>query len=173
MSTYVDKHTRRADAPADVLFHVACGVGGEHGWYSPGWIWELRGILDRLLGGPGMARKRKHSDRLEIGDTVGFWRVTHLKAPYQVYLLAEMKVPGVASLEFDIEPEESGNPGECASYLTQTAKFETKGLLGHAYWWLFFPAHRFIFRRMLKGMVQVAEKEHNKTAPGRPSTDQE
>ena len=170
MSHYVDRRTRRVNATPEVVFRVVCGIGGERGWYSPGWMWELRGGLDRLVGGPGMRRGRRDPDRLEIDDTVGFWRVSHLKVPRLVYLLAEMKVPGVASLEFEVEPEDPDNPDSCASFLTHTAKFEPKGLLGHAYWWVHVPAHWYLFSRMMKGLVEAAEKEQDVSAPGAPST---
>jgi len=165
MSTYVERRTRRANAPAKVLYRVVCGVGGERGWYSPSWLWELRGFLDRLIGGPGMGRKRRDPDLLEIGDTIGFWRVTHLAEPNHVYLVAEMKVPGVAALEFEVESDEAEGPGSCASFLTHTAKFEPGGLLGHAYWWLLVPMHRYVFGAMIKGMVEAAENEHRKSEP--------
>ncbi len=168
MSDYINRRTRRTNATAAVVFRVVCGIGGKRGWYSPQWLWELRGFLDRLIGGPGMGRQRRDPDLLEVGDAVGFWRVIQLKEPNHLYFLAEMKVPGIASLEFEIEPEEPENPGSTVSFLTHTAKFEPRGPLGHVYWWFLIPVHRWVFERMVKGIVEAAEREQIAAQRGMP-----
>ena len=164
MNTYVDRRRQRANASPDVMFRVVCSVGGEHGWYSPGWLWKLRGLLDRLIGGPGMSRTRRDPDELAIGDVVGFWRVVNMKPPRSLHLIAEMKVPGVAALEFEVEPTDPDDPGSPASYLTHTAKFEPRGPMGHAYWWSMVPAHKYVFGSMMAGMIDAAEREQQKSA---------
>jgi len=154
MRVYVDQRTRRANAPVEDLYRVVCDIGGENGWYSPKWMWELRGLLDRLVGGPGMGKDSRARDLLEVDDTVGFWRVVHAEEPRRVHLIAEMKVPGIAALEFEVEP----TPGGSASILTHTAKFEPRGAFGHVYWWLMVPAHGIVFETMVKNMVKAAER---------------
>jgi hypothetical protein len=164
MSIYIDRRRQRAHASPDVMFRVVCGVGGERGWYSPAWLWEFRGLLDRMLGGPGMSRPRRDPDELAIGDVVGFWRVVNMDAPRSLHLIAEMKVPGVAALEFEVEPAESDDSGAPACYLTHSAKFEPSGFMGHAYWWSMVPAHKYVFGSMMAGMIDAAEREERKGA---------
>ena len=154
MDVYEDRRSLRADASAEILFRVVSGIGGEQGWYSPDWLWRLRGLLDRMVGGPGMREGRRDPDRLEVDDTVGFWRVVHVEEPSQVHLIAEMKVPGIAALEFDVKPE----PENGGAILTHTAKFKPRGPFGHLYWWLMVPMHAVVFGSMVNNMVAEAER---------------
>ena len=61
-------------------------------------------------------------------------------------LAAEMKVPGRAWLQFEVEPAEGG------SRITQTAVFDPLRLGGLLYWYGLYPIHWLIFRRMLRGL---------------------
>lgn len=122
-------------------------IGGEQGWYSMNWAWSLRGLIDKLIGGTGMNRGRRHPSRIEVGDSIDFWRVllantdkTHL------ILYAEMKLPGEAWLEFEIDPVKK--------ILTQTATFRPKGLIGRLYWYALIPFHWIIFENMAKTLAQ-------------------
>ena len=112
--------------------------------YGDHHVTEVRHLLLEL---PGV-------DRLEVDDTVGFWRVVHVEEPRQVHLIAEMKVPGIAALEFDVRPE----PGNGGAILTHTAKFKPRGPFGHLYWWLMVPMHSFVFGSMINNMVAEAER---------------
>jgi uncharacterized protein YbjT (DUF2867 family) len=120
-------------------------IGGESGWYSGNWLWQLRGFLDKLFGGVGLRRGRTHPFNLQPGDAVDFWRVLYAnKEEGRLLLFAEMKLPGEAWLEFYIND----------NTLTQTATFRPKGILGRFYWYAVFPFHGFIF----KGMLRVITK---------------
>jgi len=137
-----------------VVFRALTRLGGRNGWYGADWLWRLRGILDHLVGGPGLRRGRRDPDRLAFGEALDFWRVTAVEADRHLALRAEMKLPGEALLEFTIEPV----PGEIPRCrLVQTARFLPRGLLGLAYWYAVMPLHRIVFGRMLRGVRRVAE----------------
>ncbi len=65
-----------------------------------------------------------------------------------------MKLPGVATLAFNIEP--SGDK-ERETRLVMTARFRPRGLFGLAYWYAVVPLHGILFNKMLRGLVQAAE----------------
>jgi uncharacterized protein YbjT (DUF2867 family) len=140
-----------SSAPADDLFAVVQGIGGERGWLAGELLWRARGLLDRLVGGVGMRRGRRHPDRLRVGDPLDFWRVEALEPGRLLRLRAEMRLPGEAWLEWRITPTVSG------SHLEQRALFHPRGLWGRAYWWSVAPFHHFVFRPMARRLVDIAE----------------
>lgn len=125
-------------------------IGGDQGWYFATWIWYLRGLVDLLLGGVGMRRGRRHPTDLRPGDPLDFWRVEAYEENRLLSLRAEMKLPGQAWLQFEVEPAEKG------SWITQTAVFQPLGLGGLLYWYGLCPVHWVIFRRMLKEIAKRA-----------------
>jgi uncharacterized protein YbjT (DUF2867 family) len=131
--------TLRVEAPPEAVFRVLASLGGDRGWLVWGWAWWLRGLLDRLLGGPGLRRGRRHPTELLPGEAVDFWRVEALNPPRLLRLRAEMRLPGEAWLEWRLLDEDGG----CR--LVQTAYFAPRGLSGFLYWWLLYPFHRRIF----------------------------
>jgi uncharacterized protein YbjT (DUF2867 family) len=123
-------------------------LGGTKGWPSMNWAWKLRGLMDRLSGGTGLRRGRRHPTELNAGDALDFWRVVladHDSSPdsARLILAAEMKVPGEAWLQFEITKDE----------LIQTATFRPRGLLGRAYWYAVLPLHWILFPRMAKRLA--------------------
>ena len=126
-TVFVDRRQIEVSASPSVVFRTILRLGGHNGWYGVDWLWRLRVIFDRLVGGPGLRRGRRDPDRLAFGGVLDFWRVTAVEADRRLALRAEMKVPGEALLEFTIEPL----PGEGSrSRLVQTARFLPRGLLG-------------------------------------------
>ncbi len=140
-----------AASPA-ATFAACCALGGERGYHVADALWRLRGALDRLVGGPGLRRGRRDPDTLRYGDALDFWRVTRIEPNCCLELRAEMKVPGVATLTFDIEPTPDGG-----SRLVQTARFKPQGLLGLLYWYAVLPMHHSVFRGMFAGIARHAE----------------
>jgi uncharacterized protein YndB with AHSA1/START domain len=138
-------------APPAEVFRAVCRVGGGHGWYAADWLWRLRGWMDRVVGGPGLRRGRRDPERVAYGEALDFWRVTDVEEPRRLELRAEMRLPGVAELAFDLEPIEGG------TRLVQTARFVPRGLSGLAYWYAVRPLHGFVFRGMLDGIRRAAE----------------
>lgn len=123
-------------------------IGGERGWYYGNWLWNLRGFLDKIVGGVGLRRGRRSPNDLKDGDALDFWRVLLAnKDQKRLLLYAEMKLPGEAWLEFHIK--KSGNQYS----LDQTATFRPLGLWGRLYWFMVLPFHGFIFRNMIKNIV--------------------
>ncbi|MFN4070215.1 MAG: DUF2867 domain-containing protein [Thermus caldifontis] len=138
-------------ASPELLFRVFTGLGGERGWLVWNWAWHLRGAVDRLLGGPGLRRGRRHPQVLLPGDAVDFWRVEAVEPPRLLRLRAEMRLPGRAWLEWQALGERNGGR------LVQTAYFEPHGLTGFLYWWALYPIHARIFSDLAQAIVQEAE----------------
>ena len=127
------------------VFENIWGIGGNRGWYYLNWLWNLRGFLDKLLGGVGTRRGRTSNSGLQAGDVLDFWRVLLAdKNNKRLLLFAEMKVPGEAWLEFKIV-EHHGQ-----TFLSQIATFRPSGLWGRAYWYAMFPFHLFLFKGMAR-----------------------
>ncbi|MEM0931673.1 MAG: SDR family oxidoreductase [Bacteroidota bacterium] len=121
-------------------------IGGETGWYYGGWLWKIRGFLDKLNGGPGLRRGRTHPDKIFPGDALDFWRVLLAdKKTKRLLLFAEMRLPGEAWLEFRIDENK---------VLHQTATFRPKGLKGRLYWYSVLPFHYFIFGGMIRNLAR-------------------
>ena len=136
-------------SPAEV-FDVICALGGDEGWPAGNALWQLRGLIDRLVGGVGMRRGRRHPHELSVGEPLDFWRVEALEPPHLLRLRAEMKLPGTAWLQFEVLPDEHG------ARVEQTAFFEPRGLPGYLYWYAVLPFHRFIFPGLLPEFVVAA-----------------
>lgn len=151
---FVDRRESMAMAPAADAWEALCAIGGERGYFAADWLWRLRGILDRLVGGPGLRRGRRSPRELRLGDALDFWRVTASEPQRRLELMAEMKLPGAATLSFEIEPMPE-DAARCT--ISMTARFRPRGLLGLAYWYAVLPLHGFIFRAMLEGLVRAAE----------------
>ena len=121
------------------------GIGGNQGWYYADKLWRIRGLMDKLIGGVGLARGRRSDIEIQPGDALDFWRVLLVdRKNYRLLLFAEMKLPGEAWLEFSIVKNEN----RCL--LKQIATFRPKGILGRNYWYAMLPFHYFIFKNMLK-----------------------
>ena len=125
-------------------------LGGARGWYYGNTLWRLRGLLDLLVGGVGLRRGRRNPEDLRVGDALDFWRVEAYEPDRRLRLLAEMKLPGRAWLEFEVHSVPGG------SEITQTAIFDPVGLFGLMYWYGIFPLHGRIFSGMLAGIAQRA-----------------
>ena len=152
-SLYVDERERAVDAsPAD-LWTVIEGIGGAHGWYSWSLGWHVRGVLDRIFGGPGLRRGRRHPDTLAVGDALDWWRVEEIDRPHLLRLRAEMRLPGLAWLELEIPTQPDGGP----THFRQRALFHPRGLAGQLYWALIKPFHGIVFGGMQRNIARAAE----------------
>ncbi|MBU6148198.1 MAG: DUF2867 domain-containing protein [Actinomycetales bacterium] len=150
-SLYEDVRTIEVPAPAAEVWRVVEGIGGVHGYFSMDWAWRARGLLDWAVGGVGLSRGRRDPDHLRIGETLDFWRVEELIPERQLRLRAEMKNPGLAWLEFTLEPLDGGH-----TRLVQRAVFYPRGLGGHAYWWAVAPFHGIVFPGMARNIGERA-----------------
>jgi len=147
----IERRQETVTASAEALFRIFTGLGGERGWPSYNWLWQARGILDRLFGGVGMRRGRRHPDDLRLGEAVDFWRVEAVEPNRLLRLRAEMKLPGQGWLQFEALPREDGQTD-----LVQTAYFASKGLSGLVYWYAIYPLHGLIFSRMIDKIAKQA-----------------
>jgi uncharacterized protein YbjT (DUF2867 family) len=152
-SVYRDEREVTVDAPRPSVWRVVEGIGGDRGWYSFPLAWAARGLLDRLVGGVGLRRGRRHPDLLAVGEPLDFWRVEALERGQLLRLRAEMRLPGQAWLEFRLDDDGRG------TRLRQRALFIPHGLSGHLYWWSVSPFHGVVFGSMLHSVAAAASPE--------------
>jgi uncharacterized protein YbjT (DUF2867 family) len=163
-----DVRTIRCAAPPGRLYDAVTSLGGARGYHTPRVLWMLRGGIDKMVGGIGLGRGRRHPQQLAVGEPVDFWRVEALERPVNgggglLRLRAEMKVPGEAWLEFHIRPDtEDGGTG---SVLEQQARFHPRGLWGRVYWYGLSPIHTLMFPRMARSIARDAEALAADTSP--------
>ena len=131
-------------------------IGGDNGWYYGDWLWRLRGLVDRLLGGVGMDRGRRDAEHLAAGDVLDCWRVDACEPDTRLRLAAEMKLPGRAWLQFDVTPRDGGG-----ATVRQTAVFDAAGLAGRAYWHALYPVHVLLFRGLLRSIARRGAEERD------------
>ncbi len=150
--TYTSSYSLVTCKSAVALFKAITHIGGKKGWFHSTFLWRIRGWMDRLLRGVGTTRGRRSASTLRVNDVVDFWRVEKIHYHRQLLLRAEMKVPGYAWLEFRVDPV-TGNKNR----LSVTAYYETKGLWGHTYWYIFLPFHHFIFNDLIRQIERRSE----------------
>jgi hypothetical protein len=150
--TLKDHREITTEVPLKFIWQEIEGIGGDHGWYGAGWMWYLRGLIDRFFGGVGLRRGRRDPNYLRVGDSLDFWRVEELDKEKKLRLYAEMILPGKAWLEFTI------NEVDGKTTVSQDALFAPRGLGGQIYWYLVSPFHLFIFPTMLRNIVKAARK---------------
>ena len=143
----VDARQARSDRPPPQAFAPIRQIGGRRGWYFADWLWSVRGLLDRIVGGPGLRRGRRDPEWPIVGDAIDCWRVEAFLPDRRLTLRAEMRLPGRAWLEFEVVPEADG------SIVRQTAVFDASGLMGLLYWFLVWPLHEYIFAGLLRSVV--------------------
>jgi uncharacterized protein YbjT (DUF2867 family) len=146
---YTDVRTLHSEDPIQTVWKRVEAIGGRNGYSTATWAWELRGLMDRFFGGVGLRRGRRDDNTLIEGEALDFWRVEAINRPELLRLRAEMRMPGLAWLEFALEQDATGT----GTVITQRALFAPKGLLGHAYWWSVWPMHGLVFPSMVKNMA--------------------
>ena len=148
----VDSRAVHVAVPPAAAFAPIRRIGGANGWYFANALWWLRGTLDLFAGGVGLRRGRRDPQNLSVGDALDFWRVESIEPDHRLRLAAEMKIPGRAWLQFEVEPDAEG------SVIRQTAIFDPAGLAGLLYWYSLYPMHRWIFAGMLRRIGAAAEE---------------
>lgn len=147
-AVFIDrKEVDISNLEASKVYQSFISIGGENGWFDFDFLWELRGIIDKLIGGVGLKRGRRSQCDLRISDCLDFWKVVDLQKDERLLLYAQMKVPGEAWLEFKIKDNK----------LIQSAYFYPKGVLGRLYWYALVPLHYFVFNNMIKSIIKKAK----------------
>ena len=157
----VDSRTATVQKPPAIAFRPIQRIGGDAGWYAWNWVWRLRGFLDLLVGGVGLRRGRPDAEAVRVGDTIDFWRVEAFEPDRRLRLVAEMKLPGRAWLEFEVTGDDA------SSTIRQTAVFDPVGVLGHAYWYAMYPMHQVVFGSMLRRLAAAAVGEPERSLPSK------
>jgi hypothetical protein len=148
-----DERTVPVTTDVDQVVDNIWSIGGGRGWYYANWLWAIRGLMDKMVGGVGLRRGRTNVKTINAGDTLDFWRVLVAdRQSKRLLLFAEMKLPGEAWLEFTVTRMDGRD------FLKQTATFRPKGLLGRLYWYSVLPFHHFVFRGMAENIVSYSEQ---------------
>jgi len=156
-SLYTDVRTEVTEDPIEEVWKRIEAIGGDNGYSTATWAWELRGLMDRFTGGVGLRRGRRDPDHLIEGEALDFWRVEAIDRPRLLRLRAEMKLPGLAWLEFRAESTATGG-----TKVTQRAIYVPKGLLGQLYWWSVYPMHGLVFPSMVKHVAHNTKIKRHK-----------
>ena len=151
---YKDTRVRITDASIGSLWEAVEEIGGETGWYGSDFLWYMRGLIDRMIGGVGLRRGRRDPLHLRVGDSLDFWRVESLQNQTSLKLYAEMILPGKAWLEFRIRKLANGK-----SEVIQEASFLPRGLGGRLYWYVILPLHTFVFPTMIRNLIRSANRK--------------
>jgi len=149
----IERRQKLLDLPPEAVFKAYSGIGGERGWLYMDWAWTIRGWMDKLVGGVGLRRGRRHPDEIRVGESLDFWRVESITPNRSMLLRAEMKTPGRAWLEFESVPQPEGK-----TLLKLGAYFAARGLAGFIYWYSLFPIHKFIFDGMIRNLTKRAHE---------------
>jgi uncharacterized protein YbjT (DUF2867 family) len=143
---YIDSRAMVVDCPPEAAFDPVACIGGDNGWYAYDTLWDVRGFIDLLLGGPGRRRGRRDPYALVEGDHLEWWVVEAIDPPWLLRLRAEMVLPGRGWLQYELMRD-----GD-RTLVRQTALFDAKGVLGRAYWYAVVPFHHFVFNGTLRGI---------------------
>ena len=154
---YRDHRERTVETTAENLWKSVEQIGGDNGWYGADFLWWMRGLIDRIFGGVGLRRGRRHPHSLRIGDSLDFWRVENIEPGKSLKLYAEMILPGKAWLEFNIEEVEID--GKKMRKISQDATYSPRGLGGQLYWFAVSVFHVLIFPRMLGNLIRSANRK--------------
>jgi len=150
---FFDRKLMPFERPVTEVLDNIWRIGGDRGWYKTDWLWRLRGLMDKAVGGVGLRRGRRSPSRLRAGDPLDFWRVLVAdKASRRLLLYAEMKLPGEAWLQFRIVDQDGGGHA-----VEQLAAYRPRGLAGRLYWYSVLPFHGIIFKGMIKNLVRYGE----------------
>jgi hypothetical protein len=94
-----DLRVSTTDVPAEFIWQQIEQIGGDNGWFGAGWLWYLRGVLDRMLGGVGLRRGRRDPEHRgqrrpppQGGRATGPQRL--LQGPQRVLHVPAQHVPG-------------------------------------------------------------------------------
>lgn len=134
-------------ASPERIWPIISRIGGQNGWYYGDLLWQIRGWMDNMVGGVGLRRGRRHPETVLVGDALDFWRVLRVNPPFRLILLAEMKLPGEAILDFELD---ESVPGQ--TELRLSTRFRSRGLYGFFYWYVLLPFHNLLFGGMLKAV---------------------
>lgn len=151
---FVDDRRIIVRGTAGRCWPAVVGIGGRTGWYYADWLWHVRGWIDRLVGGPGLGRGRRNPEQVQAGDALDFWRVLVVENEHRLKLVAEMKVPGEAVLEFVLIECSDGT-----TEIRQHARFRPRGLAGLLYWYAVLPFHGLVFSGMLRGIARASQAD--------------
>jgi hypothetical protein len=149
---FIIRRAREANVPVENLYAKFSSLGGETGWLYLDILWNLRGWLDKAIGGVGMRKGQRSNGDPQVGDLVDFWRIEEVIPGTKLRLRSELKFSGDGWLEFHAQ-----ETTQKTSHLSQIAYYKPKGLLGYLYWYTLYPVHTLVFTGLARKIVEHAE----------------
>jgi len=150
---FIETRQMLLDLDPEAVYRAYMGIGGTRGWMYMDWAFAMRGWMDKVVGGVGLRRGRRHPDELRVGEALDYWRVEEIEPDRRLMLRAEMKLPGKAWFEFKSDPHQNGDG---KTLFTLTAYFAPRGLFGFLYWYAFWIPHRFLFDGLIRRIASRA-----------------
>lgn len=138
------------------LFAELLRLGGDYGYWSPHWLWSLRGALDRVAGGLGLGRRRLPGSMLHEGLEFDCWRVERLvdrPGDKELRLRFTMRAPGTSWAHYRLEVVD-----EKRAVFTFRTLFDPAGPAGTLYWRLLEPVHQYVFETMFARLLRQAHR---------------
>lgn len=135
------------------IWRTLVRIGGKTGWYYANWLWQLRGLLDKITGGVGMRKEHPKTENLNPGDIIDCFRVGRVKFQSKLVLVSELKLPGSAVLDFRITRIDNER-----TKLHQSARFIPRGVRGMLYWHTTRRLHKIVFKGLLRGIAKKIGK---------------
>ncbi len=150
---FIERRQVVLDLTPETVFRSYSGIGGTRGWLYMDWSWAMRGWMDKVIGGVGLRRGRRHPDEINPGEALDFWRVEAVEKNRLMRLRAEMKLPGKAWLQFESVPAPED---EKKTLFTVTAYFAAYGFFGFLYWYAMWPFHKPLFDGLTRRLASRA-----------------
>lgn len=158
-AVYNDAYSITLAATPDEVWQPIMHIGGSTGWYSKNALWRLRGLMDKLMGGPGLQRGRRSTEQLYVGDGLDFWRVLDIEEGKRLLLFTEMRLPGEGLLSLRIKPRSALADGDVPGVeLLLSLYFRPQGIPGRLYWHAVTPFHSLVFMGMLRSIAAHIER---------------
>jgi len=166
---YIDANEERAnllfehrmrtieEKDANAIFNECLKIGGSYGYWSPRWMWNLRALLDKVIGGTGLDSGRQtNQNQIRVGERIDFWIVSDFLNEKDIKILtlkARLKSPGNSWLQFAVIKDKDNQ----WKFLLR-AYFEPDGIKGYLYWYSLWGIHKYIFTAMIDNIIFKATK---------------
>jgi len=147
---FIEHRHLMLNTPPEHIYDTFSNLGGKQDWLYLNNLWKFRGLIDKLVGGPGN-RGRNNSGNLKEGDIIDYYQVDKVIPGQMVRLKAELRAPGDGWMEWSVIGSKLGK-----SILSQTAYFAPRGPSGFLYWYLLAPLHRLVFAGLIQRIGTVA-----------------
>lgn len=135
----------------EAIWKTISKIGGKRGYFAGNWLWQIRGYLNKLMGGKGLNKAPKV---LQKGEKFDFWTVYRVKPYEELVLWNEMVIPGQATLTYRIQ--EIGNN---KFILHQLVRYYPLGINGILNWILMYGFHQYEMPKMITKIATLSRSK--------------